>query len=397
MPYWRLSAFYLFYFASLGALLPYWALYLKHLGFGPQQIGELMAVLMATKIIAPNLWGWVADRTGKRMTVVRIGSLLAVVAFIGVFVSRDFWTLAIAMFVFSFFWNAVLPQFEATTLTHLGAGGTHEYSRIRLWGSVGFIIAVAGLGPVLDRAGAGILPYVVVSLYGAIWLSSLVVPAAGSMGEAHTGESLGTTLRRPAVMALVIASFLMQASHGPYYTFYTIFMEDFGYSRGAIGQLWALGVVAEVIVFLFMGRLLIRYGLRVLLLASLWLTTGRWVLTGLFPEQLPVMIFAQTLHAASFGVFHAVAIALFHRYFRGRHHGKGQALYSSLSFGAGGAVGSYYSGMAWESIGPSATFLVAGGLSALGALAAWGWIKPEEAGSPATGPGGQAGNASRSE
>lgn len=383
MPYWRLSTFYLFYFASLGALLPYWALYLKHLGFGPQQIGELMAVLMATKVIAPNLWGWVADRTGKRMAVVRSGSLLAVVAFAGVFLSRDFWSLAVAMFVFSFFWNAVLPQFEATTLTHLGSGGTHEYSRIRLWGSIGFIIAVAGLGPVLDQTGAGVLPYVVFSLYAAIWISSLTVPPAGPSAESRGAESLGRTLRRPAVIALVITSFLMQASHGPYYTFYTIFMEDFGYSRGAIGQLWALGVVAEVIIFVFMGRLLIRYGLRLLLLASLWLTTLRWGLTGLFPEQLPIMIFAQTLHAASFGVFHAAAIALFHRYFQGRHHGKGQALYSSLSFGAGGAVGSYYSGMAWESIGPTATFLLAAGLSTVGALAAWGWIKPE------AGPGGQ--------
>jgi len=387
-PYWRLSTFYLFYFASLGALLPYWALYLKSLGFGAAQIGTLMAVLMATKIIAPNLWGWVADRTGKRMTVVRGGSFLAVAAFIGVFLSTEFWPLAIAMFVFSFFWNAVLPQFEATTLTHLGSGGTHEYSRIRLWGSIGFIVAVAGLGPVLDRAGAGILPYVVISLYAAIWLSSLIVPAANGTAASHESEPLGATLRRPAVIALVVSSFLMQASHGPYYTFYTIFMEDFGYTRGAIGQLWALGVVAEVVIFIIMGRLLIRYGLRFLLLASLWLTTLRWGLTGLFPEALPVMIFAQTLHAASFGIFHAVAIALFHRYFQGRHHGKGQALYSSLSFGAGGAVGSYYAGMAWESIGPTATFLVAAGLSAVGALAAWVWIRPEAAQAGATRRGG---------
>ena len=97
MIYWRLSGFYLFYFASLGALVPFWSLYLKSLDFSMTQIGQLIAILMATKIVAPNLWGWIADHTGHRMQIVRIASLLATVAFAGVFLGSSFWWLALVL------------------------------------------------------------------------------------------------------------------------------------------------------------------------------------------------------------------------------------------------------------------------------------------------------------
>ena len=167
----------------------------------------------------------------------------------------------------------------------------------------------------------------------------------------------------------------MQASHGRYCAFFCIYMEEFGYARGVVGQWWALGVVAEVAVFALMPRLVAHYGVRSLLLASLALTTLRWVLIGAVPSNLPAMLFGQTLHAASFGVYHAVAIALFNRYFTGRNRGRGQALYSSLSFGAGGALGSYYSGLAWDSLGPLTTYGIAAGLSAVGLGIAWVWLR----------------------
>ena len=142
MYYWRLSGFYFFYFASLGTLIPYWGLYLKSLGFSVVEIGELVAIIMATKIIAPNIWGWIADHSGNRMRIVRIACLLAMLSFAGVFLVKGYWMLALVMSVFSFFWNAALPQFEATTLNHLG-DETYRYSSVRLWGSIGFVVAVA--------------------------------------------------------------------------------------------------------------------------------------------------------------------------------------------------------------------------------------------------------------
>ena len=364
-PYWRLSGFYFFYFASLGALLPYWPLYLQSLGFSSVRIGELIAVVMATKIVAPNVWGWIADHTGARMKIIRLASLAAALIFAGVLLGSDYWWLALVMTGFSFFWNAALPQFEATTLNHLG-DASHRYSNIRLWGSVGFILAVAGLGTVLERYDPGLLPWVLLALFGGIFLMSLAVPesAAGHLPLDH--EPLGNVLRRPVVMALFGVCFLMAFSHGPYYAFYTIYLEENGYARNVIGQLWALGVIAEIVVFLFMHRWMGRYGARMLLLASLFLATLRWVLVAAFVDTPAIMAFAQLLHAASFGVYHAVAIHLVHRLFQGRHQGRGQALYSSLSFGAGGAAGALYSGYAWEAGGAWLAY----GASALACLVA---------------------------
>ncbi len=374
IPYWRLSGFYLFYFASLGALIPYWGAYLRARGFSELAIGELVAIIMATKIVAPNVWGWIADHSGKRMLIVRLASLLAVVCFAGMFIDGGYWWIALVMTAFSFFWNASLPQFEATTMNHLG-DHTHRYSTIRLWGSIGFIVSVAGLGALFDYVDIRHLPLALIALFAGIWLSSLLVPesAAGHLPLDH--EPLKRVLAKRKVWMLLLACFLLQASHGPYYTFYTIYLEDQGYSRGLIGQLWALGVGAEIVLFLLMHRLLPRTGPRRLLLSALALTSVRWWMIAQFPHQLGLLITAQLLHAASFGIVHAVAIHLIHRYFVGRHQGRGQALYSSLSFGAGGAFGSLYSGILWTSAGPFWAYMSASILALCAFAVAWRGVR----------------------
>ncbi|MGD8559874.1 MAG: MFS transporter [Gammaproteobacteria bacterium] len=376
MPYWRLSGFYFFYFASLGALVPYWGLYLKSTGFSANDIGIFMAVIMGTKIVSPNIWGWLADHMGKRMVIVRLGCLLAAITFAGVFVSDNYWWLLLVMVAFSFFWNAALPQFEATTFNYLG-DYTHRYSSIRLWGSIGFIVAVAGIGSVLDLLGASILPIVLVVLFSAIWLTSLLVSEQSARHLPVTHEPLMDILRRREVLALLAVCFLMQMSHGPYYTFYSIYLEEHDYSSLLIGQLWALGVIAEVVLFLLMHYLVPRFGLRALLLSSLLLAALRWIMIGYFVDVLWLLVFAQLFHAASFGIYHASAIELIHRCFTGRHQGKGQALYSSLSFGAGGAVGSLYSGLIWDGLGATTTFVVAALVALLAFVISWIWIKPD--------------------
>ena len=370
MPYWRLSGFYFFYFSSLGALAPYWGLYLKSLGFTAAAIGTMMAVIMATKIVSPNIWGWVADHTGKRMAIVRLGGLLSIIAFAGVFVSQEYWWLLIVMMVFSFFWNATLPQFEATTFSHLGEH-THRYSSVRLWGSIGFMVAVWLIGQQLDGSKISYLPMILMGLFITIWASSLIVPEEAAGHLQITGEPLRKVLKRPEVFGLLLICFLMQLGHGPYYTFYSIYMQDHGYSLSFIGFLWALGVFAEVLIFMRMHKLVPRFGLKNLLLVSLLIAASRWVIVALFPMVMPLMVLAQIFHAASFGLYHAVAIQLIHQYFVGQNQGKGQALYSSVSFGAGGAIGSLYAGYTWEYMGTTTTFMVATVVSLFAAYIAY--------------------------
>jgi PPP family 3-phenylpropionic acid transporter len=369
--YLRLSGFYLFYFAILGVLLPYWGLYLRALGFEPARIGELMAIPQATKLVAPSLWGWLADRSGRRLRVVRWACLAAALSFGGVYAAGgSYLGLGLVTLLFSFFWNAALPQFEAVTLNHLGEH-VHRYSRVRLWGSVGFIGAAVGVGFLVQDWGVGLVPALLWGLFAALWLNSLLVTEAPAAPTSHAALPLGQVLRRPAVIAFFVACFLHQAAHGPYYGFFSLYLETLGYSREFIGLMWGLGVAAEVGLFLLMPRWLPRFGPRRLLLAALALAALRWLLIGHFAGQLPILWFAQTLHAFSFGVFHAVSMHLVHQFFPGALQGRGQALYSSLSFGAGNAVGSLAAGYLWAGLGPTAMYDLAAMLSALAWLAAW--------------------------
>ncbi|NOQ93556.1 MAG: MFS transporter [Methylophaga sp.] len=373
-PYWRLSGFYFFYFASLGVLVPYWGLYLQWEGFSAQEIGELTAILLATRIVAPNIWGWIADHRGQRMSIVRLASFVGAIAFSAILFSNSYLWIAGVLFVFSFFWNASLPQFEATTLQHLGEH-SHHYSKIRLWGSVGFIITVAGLGMLLEYYDASIVPYIMLLSLIAIWIISLTVPESSSRHLSLEHQPILAILKRPEVIAFLSLCILVQISHGPYYTFYTIYLEQHGYSRSLIGQLWALGVVAEIVIFLFMHHWLPRFGLRLVLLISLILSTVRWLIIGFYPDSLGLLLFAQLLHAASFGSFHAAAITWIHHYFTGKNQGRGQALYSSIGFGAGGAIGSLCSGYFWVSPGPTATFSMAALTTLIAFFIGLRWLK----------------------
>jgi PPP family 3-phenylpropionic acid transporter len=376
MPYWRLSSFYFFYFASLGALIPFWGLYLQGRGFSPVEIGELMAVIMITKLIAPNIWGWIGDHTGHRMVIVRLASLLSLGCFMGVFIADGFWAFALVMMLFSFFWNASLPQFEAVTMSYLKEH-IKRYSLIRLWGSIGFILTVIALGIMLDQWGIEMIPYVVLVLFLGIFLHSLLVAEKEAVMPEHEQGSILGVLQRSEVIAFLTVCFLMQASHSAYYAFYSIYMEEVGYSSSTIGQLWALGVIAEVGLFLIMHQLLHRWGARKVLIISLGIAVVRWILVGSGPENLFLVLLAQLMHAATFGTFHAAAIHLVHHYFVGRHQGRGQALYSSISFGAGGAFGSLLSGYLWSGAGAVVTFWIAAVYALLAVVIAWRWLKDD--------------------
>jgi len=358
--------------------MPFWGVYLQDQGFSALAIGQLIAILQATKIIAPNVWGWLADRTGRSMRIVRLATLLSWFAFLGIFLVQGFWGTALVMIVFSFFWNASLPQMEVVTINHLGAR-LRRYAGIRLWGSVGFILAVLVLGVLVQRQGTGVVPLMALALQLGIWISSLlVVERPVEHRPAAEGVSVLEIARRPEVAAFLLCGFFMQVSHGVYYSFYSIHLTQAGYASGTIGAFWAWGVVVEVLVFALMHRLLERFGARRVLLTSLALAVVRWLLIGTFVADPVMLVLAQALHAATFGAFHAGAIHLTHHYFTGRLQGRGQALFGSLVYGAGGACGSLVSGILWSSAGPLATFIASSLVAALGFMVAWLWVDPEQ-------------------
>jgi PPP family 3-phenylpropionic acid transporter len=377
LPYWRLSSFYVFYFALLGSTAPFLPLYFSHLGFSSARIGELVAIPMLMRCVAPNIWGWLGDYTGRRLLIVRFGAICTLFAFSLVLVDQSYAWLAMVMALYAFFWHAMLPQFEVITLAHL-QGQTSRYSQIRLWGSIGFILTVVGLGRLFERFSLDLFPHALLIIIFAIVVGSWWVPNAQPALTVTRADSGGflRQLTRPGVLAFYVSVGLMQLSHGPYYTFLTLHLEHLGYSRGVIGLLWALGVVAEVLMFMAMSRILQRFSVRQVLLTSFLLAALRWLLLGSFAEHLGVLLFAQLLHAATFGSFHASAIHFVQRSFGSRQQGQGQALYAALS-GTGGALGALYAGYTWNFLGAGWTFTLAS-LAALAAAVVAGMRMTEE-------------------
>ena len=371
LPYTRLSAFYFWYYGLLGITHPFWPLFLTHRQFSATEIGLLLAVQMGTRVVSPGLWGWLADHTGKRMATIRLGSLLGMVAFAGIFFAQGFWEMVLVMGAYSFFWNAVMPQFEALTLDHLG-DRPRDYSKIRLWGSVGFIVAVIGggywfQGRIEDFRVAGLV------FLALIWVSTFFVgPHPGGHRQRDKGSFLAVVYQRP-VLAFLVVSFLLQVAHGIYYSFYSLHLEALGYPRSQVGLFWALSVVAEIGLFMVMHRLMTAWSLRGILVLSLLLTALRWLLIATLADSSAVLVFAQCLHAFSFGACHAVSIEYLRRFFPGSFRGRGQAMYTSVSFGAGGATGALVGGLVWD-YSATLTFVIAGVLSLAAAAVAHWWL-----------------------
>ncbi len=338
-------------------------------------------MLVGTKIIAPLLWGWIADHTGKSLRIIRLAAFFAAVLFAGFLYAHDYLWVAVITISFSFFWNAVLPQFEAVTLFHLKKEA-HRYSQIRLWGSVGFIVTVLGMGLILDKLPVTTLPVAIVVLLILNWWVTLITPEVKSISHRSASLAMLQIIKKPEVLAFFVVSILLQVAHAPYYVFYSIYLKQNHYSATVTGLLWALGVLAEIVLFLYMRRLLKRYSLRAILLFSLVLATGRWLIIGWCPDYLGLLIFAQLLHAATFGGVHVVAIHLVHLYFGEQHQGKGQALYSSLGFGVGGVLGSLYSGYYWESLGSRFVYSVAALCCGLALMIAYIWVGRENSQKP---------------
>src|SRR3970282_1051450 len=123
--HWRIAGFYFFYYAFVGMFSPYWSLYLKSIHFDAIEISILMSIQPVTRMVAPNIWGWRADHTGRSRDVVVAAASLSALFYLGVFATTSFWGLFLVLALMSFFWSASLPLVEASTRSYLGQNGAH--------------------------------------------------------------------------------------------------------------------------------------------------------------------------------------------------------------------------------------------------------------------------------
>ncbi len=376
LPYWRLSLYYFFYFAFIGVFSPYFTLYLQSLSMSATDIALLMSQMQFMRLLAPAFWGWLADKRGRQVDIIRLSALCACIGFTGFFLTDDFIQLFIPMTLMAFFWSAALPLVESLTFAHL-ADESHRYSRIRVWGSVGFIAAVLAGGALLDRLPIGEVPAMVFVVLLGILVMAFRLPEGRRLAGVATDKTavraeeplvtLMSVLRVRQVWMLLLACFLMASAHGVYYVFYSIHLDDLGYSKGMIGLLWSLGVLVEIGLFMVMAPLMQRYSLRGLLLVTYAAAVVRFLMIGWGAESLALLLMAQAMHGLTFGVHHAASIAAVNQWFPRHIHARGQALYSSISFGGGGLFGGIVSGLVWDPLGAGWAFT----LGALFALAGW--------------------------
>jgi PPP family 3-phenylpropionic acid transporter len=362
----RLTAFYFAFFLYVGLTLAYLPAYLAARGLGAAEISVVLALPQVVRIFAPALWGWIADRTGAQRLIVVVGCAANTACFLLVPAASGVAGIALLIGGASLVSAAALPLVEAITLGAL-AGHAGRYGPIRLWGSVSFILAVLGGGIWLDRHAAGTLAPALVLVGLASVAAALALPRARLRSPA---AKLGFSLP-PEARRLLGCGFCMALSHGTLYAFLTLHLQRLGYSGTAIGMLWTLGVLAEILVFLALPSLFRRASLAAILAASCLVGVVRFLLIGWAADWTLVLVLAQLMHAATYGSFHAASVAAVHRLFPEAAHARGQTLFSSIAYGAGGAAGALSAGWAWELAGPGAAFSLSAAAAAAGVFLAY--------------------------
>ena len=361
--------FFFAYYGYIGIFSPYASLYFAHRGMTAPEIGILMSLMQVMRIFGPNLWGWVADHTRRRVGVLRLTALAALLMFTGMFFGATFTQFFVVMVAVNAFTSAQGPLSEALMLSSMRGDLTH-YGRLRLWGSIGFIAAVTVGGELLDWRGIALVPWMGWFMLALVVAASLRLRDTAPTAHGQVMPSVLSILRQRDVAAFFVSSFLMIAAHASLYVYLSLYLAQLGYSKTVIGLLWSLGVMAEIGFFYFQAPLFMRFGVRALLLASLLIAVVRFVIIGTGAHLLPWLLLAQVLHAATFGTHHSASVMRMQRWFSGPLQASGQALYISISYGLGGTIGGLLMSACWDRFGAASVFIGAALMALLGLVAA---------------------------
>jgi len=359
--FFKLSNSYFWYFAILGMVVPFLPVYLDGKGFSSLQIGEILAIFTATKIVGPTLWAMLADKSGKQLPIIRLGSLLACLCFSLLIWVNDYWPIAFVLAIFSLFWTAILPQLEVFTLNSVRRNGK-IYARIRLWGSIGFIALAIIVGELIEIYSSEAFTYIGIFVLFGLYLSTLRLKQGKMVSATQTKDSsIIEKITELRFVLFFLAGLLLQISFGPYYSFFALYLRDLHYPGYAVGLFISLGVVAEILIFIVAGKLFKYFSIKNLITFSLFITGIRWLITGHLADNMTLLAVAQILHAASFGLYHSASIQFVQQHFDRNQQNRGQAIYISAVYGVGGAIGAYVAGMLWlDGVGATKSFELAG-------------------------------------
>lgn len=388
----RFRLFYFLYYGYVGANLPYFAPYLRGLGFSGAEIGLAQMVAPAIAGPAAIAWAFAADRHRATARMLRLATAGAFVALAALPLARTPLAVAAVLLVNAAFASAVVPLVDALTVTWVRSRPGLSYARIRLFGSVGFIVVAVGLGFLLDARGGrpadGAIPAAMLACVGAYALvARRLPPAAPSEARPRLRDSLrlATDLR---LALLLVACAVHWAACAPYHLLFGVFVRDLGLPARVTGLGMFAGVAAEILVLLAFPALERRLGLGAMFGASFAASALRWLL--LAGARAPGAIVAvQLLHGLTFGSFWAAAVTAMARAVPARLRATGQALFSAIVFSGGNAVGYWLSGLGYDALGGVGPLYRAAALVELAlvvlaplALATSGWSGVARDGAP---------------
>ncbi|HEX4856619.1 MAG TPA: MFS transporter [Limnobacter sp.] len=375
-----LALFYAAYFAFVGLYSPFLGPYLKSIGHGLDVIALALGMMQLMRIVGPFAWGWLSDHTGNRVRWIRVGTLAGLF-----FTALAFWQqhsplhLILFVLLLNLSISGLVPMSDSYAMERCG-GNAGQYGQVRLYGSLGFVLAVLVFGAVANQYGFKSYPLWACGmlLLGFVAALNFTADPPGIAGGAGAGAEpipSGTGFRRlllPGPMPLFwLASFFMIFAHGVFYAFFSLYLIEHRYSEMSIGGLWAFGVMCEVVFFALQSRFFHRLGLTTWLCIGFATCALRFALVAAFPELAWVVLFSQGLHAITFAAHHTATISWLRNNLPVHLVVRGQAMYATIAYGLGGSAGTFLGRLAWEIGTPAAAFALAS-VSGLLALAL-GW------------------------
>ncbi len=358
----RIRLFYGAYFAAMGLILPFFPVYLDGRGLDAAMIGLMTGLLALAKVFAPPWIGHVLDLQPEiRLHRFIVGaSCMAAGTVIVIGLVMNMYLLAVSILLFGIFWASVLPLTDGLSVS-VSETNAADYGRLRVWGSIGFVITSLAGGFWLVGSNMAAFPIVLAILMLVLAFAAQGFPRLEPTPHSDSGWQAFSV---PFYLLLTIAC-IMQASHGAYYGFYSLYLAEAGFSGWQIGLLWGIGVIAEIILMWQWSRSLQQSSPILIFSLCLLLAALRWLGIGLTTNA-TLLVGLQLLHAASFAAFHVAAIAWVKRLAPVGRHSTAQGLYSASGFGLGSTIGIMGCGLVAGSFGYSMAFYICAVIALLG-------------------------------
>lgn len=371
-----LSALVATYFAHIGFFSPYLPLWLKEMGLSLVAISVMVSLQSASRMFAPYGWGWLSDHTGRRTWLLRYGASASLLISLGLWYEGGVvWLFVVLLLLFTHT-SGMMPMAEALVSQLVSRDGqldARRYGHVRVFGSMGFLLTVIAAGWWFERHGMSQFPLLTLITIAAVAASAWALPSVREAVPAHEDkESVWPLLRERAVQLFFASAFFHVLAHISIYGFFSLYLDELGYSKTTIGLLWALSVLVEVAWFFTQSRWLPRWPALVWLMVCAAVMLLRMVLTAAAAEQLWVLLLAQSLHAITFAAHHTVCITWLSQHFPGQLRGRGQAIYTIVAYGLPGLLGGVAGGMLSSHWGLVSVFWISVPMALLSLLAAWG-------------------------